>query len=55
LQSLRAAGCTMLMSLHGESAISAVATRAVRLDAGAVVADASDGAGMRSILTFAGA
>jgi heme exporter protein A len=55
LQSLREAGCTILMSLHGESAISEVATRAVRLDAGAVVADASDGAGMRSILTFAGA
>ena len=55
LRSLRDAGCTMLMSLHGESAISELAGRAVRLDAGSVVADASDGAGMRSILTFAGA
>lgn len=48
-------GCTVLMSLHGESEISALATRAVRLDAGAVVGDTQTGASLRSILTFAGA
>ncbi len=54
LRKLRDAGCTVLMSVHGESAISALATRAVRLDAGAIVADTQQGAGMRSILEFAG-
>jgi heme ABC exporter ATP-binding subunit CcmA len=55
LQRLRDAGCTLLMSLHGESAISRLATRAVRLDAGAVAADTRDTAGMRGLLAFAGA
>jgi heme ABC exporter ATP-binding subunit CcmA len=55
LRRLRDAGCTMLMSLHGESAISALATRAVRLDAGSLVTDTKSGADFRSILTFAGA
>jgi heme exporter protein A len=45
---------TILMSLHGESEISALATRAIRLDAGAVVADTRAGTSLRSILTFAG-
>jgi len=54
LRRLRDAGSTILMSLHGESEISALATRGVRLDAGAVVADTLAGAGLRSILTFAG-
>jgi heme exporter protein A len=48
-------GCTVLMSLHGESEISALATRAVQLDAGSVVADTNNGASLRSILTFGGA
>lgn len=52
---LRGAGSTILMSLHGESEISALATRAIRLDAGAVVADTRTGASLRSILTFANA
>lgn len=52
---LRDAGSTILMSLHGESEISALATRAIRLDAGAVVADTRTGASLRSILTFANA
>ncbi len=51
---LRDSGCTMLMSLHGESEISSLATRAVRLDAGSLVADTKTGADFRSILTFAG-
>jgi len=55
LRRLRAAGCTMLMSLHGESEISALATRAVRLDAGSLVSDTKAGADFHSILTFAGA
>jgi heme exporter protein A len=55
LRRLRDAGCTMLMSVHGESEISALATRAIRLDAGALVSDTKTGADFRSILTFAGA
>lgn len=55
LRQMRDAGRTILMSLHGESEVSALATRAIRLDAGAVVADTSTGANARSILTLAGA
>jgi heme ABC exporter ATP-binding subunit CcmA len=55
LRRLRDAGATILMSLHGESEISALATRAVRLDAGSVVADTQTGATLQSILTFANA
>ena len=55
LRRLHAAGSTILMSLHGESEISGLATRGIRLDAGAVVADTRTGASLRSILTFADA
>jgi ABC-type multidrug transport system ATPase subunit len=55
LQRLRDAGATILMSLHGESEISALATRAIRLDAGSVVADTNKGVSLHSILTFADA
>ena len=55
LRRLRDGGCTLLMSLHGESPISALATRAVRLDAGAIVADTQQRAEMHAILEFAGA
>jgi heme exporter protein A len=55
LRQLRDAGCTILMSLHGESEISGLATRAVRLDAGLIVADTCSVAEMHSILTFADA
>jgi heme exporter protein A len=48
-------GCTVVMSLHGESEISALATRGVQLDGGAVVADTKAGASLRSILNFGGA
>ena len=49
------AGCTVVMSLHGESEISALATRAIQLDAGSIVADTNAGASLHSILTFKGA
>jgi heme ABC exporter ATP-binding subunit CcmA len=55
LRRLRDASSTILMSLHGESEISALATRAIRLDSGAVIADTQNGASLRSILTFADA
>jgi heme exporter protein A len=55
LRQMHGAGGTIVMSLHGESEISALATRAVRLDAGQVVADTSAGASLHSILTFGAA
>jgi ABC-type multidrug transport system ATPase subunit len=55
IRRLRDSGRTILMSLHGESEISSLGTRAVRLDAGSVVADTRTGATFRSILTFADA
>jgi heme exporter protein A len=53
LKRLLASGCTVVMSLHGESEIAALATRGVRLDSGAVAADTQTGHSLRSILTFA--
>src|SRR5580700_5599117 len=53
IRQLRDSGRTILMSLHGESEISSLGTRAIRLDAGSVVADTRTGATFRSILTFA--
>jgi heme exporter protein A len=55
LRGIRDSGRTILMSLHGESGISTLATRAIRLDAGSVVADTRAGANLHSILTFADA
>jgi heme exporter protein A len=55
LRQLRDSGRTILMSLHGESEVSTLATRAIRLDAGAVVADTLTGANFRSILALANA
>ena len=52
---LRDSGHTILMSLHGESEVSGLATRAIQLDAGAVVADTQTGANFRSIIVFANA
>ena len=43
------------MSVHGESEISSLATRGIRLDTGRVVADTKAGASLQSILTFADA
>jgi heme exporter protein A len=55
LRRLRDAGCTILMSLHGESNISSLATRGIRLEAGRIAADTRTGATLQSILTFADA
>ena len=52
LAGLQRAGCTLLMSLHGESEISALATRALRLEAGKLIADSHRGASLNSILTL---
>ena len=55
LRRMREAGRTILMSLHGESEISSLANRAVRLEGGAIAADTARGASLHTILTFAGA
>lgn len=54
LRKLRDSRCTMLMSLHGESEVARLATRAVRLEAGSVVADTRIGATFQSVFSFAG-
>jgi heme ABC exporter ATP-binding subunit CcmA len=53
VRKLRDGGCTILMSLHGESEMARLATRALRLEAGGVIADTRRGAMFQSI--FAGA
>jgi heme ABC exporter ATP-binding subunit CcmA len=53
LRELRDSGCTIVMSLHGESEVARLATRAVRLDAGSVVADTRSGATFQSVFSFA--
>jgi len=55
LRRMKNSGRTVLMSLHGESGISALATRAIQLEAGSVIADTRTGASLPSILTVAGA
>lgn len=54
LRQLRDAGCTILMSLHGESETARLATRGLRLDAGSVIADTRRGATFQSIFAAAG-
>jgi heme exporter protein A len=53
IRKLRDSGCTILLSLHGESETARLATRAIRLDSGGVIADTRRGAMFQSI--FAGA
>ena len=55
IRRLRDSGRTILMSLHGESEISQLGTRAIGLDAGSIAADTRTGATFRSILMFADA
>ncbi len=55
LREMHRAGGTIVMSLHGESEISALATRAVHIDAGKIIADTNSGASLHSILTFGAA
>ncbi len=50
LASLRSAGATILMSSHGQSESLALATRAIEMRGGTVVADSSAGDDLRSIL-----
>ena len=52
---MRDEGRTVLMSVHGESEIAALATRAIRLEAGSVVADTRAGSDRHAILTLASA
>ncbi|HET8965522.1 MAG TPA: ABC transporter ATP-binding protein [Candidatus Acidoferrum sp.] len=49
LRKLRDTGCTILMSLHGDSDLARLATRAIRLEGGSVIADTQRGAMFQSI------
>ncbi len=55
LRRLRDAGCALVMSLHGQSELSALATRAIRLEAGAVAADSAVTGAVEPVLQVAGA
>src|SRR5439155_16917545 len=55
LKPLRDRGCTIVMSLHGESEVARLATRAVRLEAGSEVADTRTGDTLQSVVSFPGA
>ena len=54
LRKLRDSGCTILMSLHGESETARLATRAIRLEMGSVVADTRRGAMFQAIFSAPG-
>ena len=54
-EGLRAAGCTVLMSTHGQSEAISLATRALLLDHGALVQDTGPGGDARALLAEAGA
>ena len=54
VRALRDEGRTIVMSVHGESELSRLATRAVRLDAGALVADTRTGATFQSVFAAGG-
>jgi ABC-type multidrug transport system ATPase subunit len=55
LARLRDEGCTILMSLHGESELARLASRAVRLEAGSLVSDTRRGATFQSVFAITGA
>ena len=52
VRSLRDQERTIVMSVHGESALSQLATRAARLDAGALIADTRAGATFQSVFAM---
>jgi ABC-type multidrug transport system ATPase subunit len=52
IRGLRDQGRTIVMSVHGESALSQLATRAVRLDAGSLIADTRAGATFRAVFAL---
>jgi len=55
LRRLRDSGCTVLMSVHGESEMARIATRGLRLETGSVIADTRRGAMFQSIFAAPGA
>ena len=55
IRAFREEGRTIVMSVHGESELSRLATRAVRLDAGALVADTRAGATFQGVFASGGA
>ena len=52
IRGLREQGRTIVMSLHGESALSQLATRAARLDCGALTADTRAGATFQNVFAM---
>jgi heme ABC exporter ATP-binding subunit CcmA len=55
IRKLRDEGRTIVMSVHDESALSQLATRAARLDTGALIADTRSGATFQSVFAAGGA
>ncbi len=55
VRGLRDEGRTIVMSVHGESALSQLATRAARIDAGTIVADTRAGATFQSVFALGAA
>jgi ABC-type multidrug transport system ATPase subunit len=53
LSRLRSDGCTLIMSTHGRSETHAILTRAVRLDAGRLVADSAASGNPQTVLAAA--
>jgi heme exporter protein A len=53
LARLRSQGCTLMMSTHGRSETHSILTRAVRLDAGRVIADSAASSNLQSVLATA--
>jgi len=49
IRALRDQGRTIVMSLHGESSLSQLATRAAQLDAGTLMADTRNGATFQTV------
>jgi len=52
IRGLRDQGRTIVMSVHGESALSQLATRAVRLDNGTLMADTRAGSTFQNVFAM---